>query len=264
MCLKKIQNCKGIRYNIFFNETGQTIIFALLKNDINMRKWLLAIFLFFVATPGVNAEDIFEGGFYLGGNITKMQDKVFPYDSRWGYQAGGYVRAGITWIQFLGAIEYSNTGTKYDTNGCFGLADGSDEQKHTSHYSSSNHYITLPLQVALGYWEECGGLTISGGGYIECGVYGQSKVKFNMKNYKNGMFSNSFDIDVKYNTFGSDDYQIKRFDVGWMIGAQLGLGPNVRIGVEYRKGLLNLSQAENWSLKKTNMCFNLIVGFPDE
>lgn len=213
----------------------------------------------------VKAEEVLEGGFYLGGNITKMRNDIFPYDPRWGFQLGGYLRAGTTWIQFLGALEYSNTGTKYKSEGTFGLSDGSYSQKHTAKNSSSNHYIALPLQIAIGYWDtedELGGITISGGGYIEYGVVGDSKLEFSLTDYKSGMHEYSESLTHKYNTFGDKQYQLKRFDVGWMIGLQIGVGPNVRLGTEYRKGLLNLSSVDGLPMKKSCWCFNLIIGFP--
>lgn len=211
-------------------------------------------------------QDCWDVSLYGGTNVSNMKTQFDEYDNAWGGQGGFLVKRGWTWAQIEGGLEYSYKGYKYDQRMTIGMVTGPDVGKYNDkkcRISSMSHHITLPISLAIGVWpdyDEGGfGFTISGGGYVDIGIAGKTKLTEKVSYIHNG-YQYAVGEEEKYETdvFGNLNHQLKRFDAGWQVGAMIALGPVVRLGATYRLGLVNVSNISNYKMYNKSIMVNLL------
>lgn len=206
-------------------------------------------------------QEFFNGGFYVRANMSTPNYEFIDYDKRFGGDIGFAAETGCKWCYVEYGLGYTNIGMKYKCE--LDLHDANSleyRENHKIKYKGIGHYIDIPLAIAFRLANKEGfGISISGGGYMDIGIAGKIKIKdsFSVFSYQAKEYSEDWKYDTKL--FGDESYQYKRFDAGWKVGANIHLGPVVRIGAEYRQGAINLSRLEG--TKFTNKVFNLSLIF---
>lgn len=235
---------------------------------IMLRYIVFLLLLFLLQFNVAQAQDVCEGGFYVGTNRTKFHERFFVYDNRWGGQVGFDAKIGNKFIQTELSLGYLNMGVKYIVNGVVGLDKNSKYQEHRYTYKSSGHYIDLPISISLGWWDmqDSGfGMTVSGGAYMSVGLAGEINVKGEYKSHdEGGHLYDSFSKKYSIKYFGDNNYQYKRFDAGWTVGGRFALGEIIRISVLYRQGFVNLSNIKNYKVTNRSLMLGLIFVVPED
>lgn len=231
---------------------------------------IIALFLCLIFIPEkIAAQAVRDGGFYAGANISKFDTHYNEYDNLWGGQGGIMFKVGTKWLQMEAALEYAYRGTKYQQTLYVGsTTDSSYRNEYQSKVVSSGHHITIPISLALGYWNMTedndwsgAGFTVSGGGYIDIGVAGHTKANLSYVYKESGAAIEDIKYDpVSTKLFGDLPHQIKRFDAGWTVGMMFGAGSGFRIGASYRHGLLNMSNLKGYKIYNRGIFLNFILG----
>lgn len=241
-------------------------------NILKTRHTLLAVFLivFSLQSQTAAGQDVLDGGFFAGMNTSNIDTKFSEYDSRWGGQGGFWLKLGSKWIQGEAALEYSYRSYKYQQDVIVGsTTDQTYSNVFNNSIVSTSHHITIPLSIAVGYWNmtedndyEGAGLTVSGGCYIDIGIAGRTKAEVNYK-YKEGgsVVYDHKPEPVKTGLYGDKKHQLKRLDAGWTVGMMFGAGAGFRIGASYRHGFVNISNIDGYKIYNRSLCINFLLGF---
>lgn len=240
-----------------------------IKDKVLFFKFVYCLLILIFFFNKLQAQKVLEGELYGGTNISKFETIFNDYDNFWGGQGGFIMKLGAKWIQFEGGLEYDYKGTKYIQNITVGSStDHSFHIDNETKVKYAGHYITIPLSVALGYWNiterndrEGIGFTVSGGGYINVGVAGQIKSRTTSLYYEgNSPVWEADPESFSTKVFGDSPHQIKRFDAGWSVGCMFGAGSIFRIGASYRHGLINISNLKGYKICNREILVNLIFG----
>ncbi len=215
-------------------------------------------------TCKASSQDVLEAILYGGVNFSNLHTKYNEYDNALGGQGGFLTKVGSRFVQVELGLEYSYKGYKYKNETQVGSEGGADSNYSfvvETRISSMSHHITIPIAIAIGKWsdEGNGGISFSGGGYADIGIYGRNVAKEKTLYYDaNALYG--VDDEVKYKTdlYGDMNHQIKRIDAGWQLGCLIGMGPVLRIGATYRRGLVNVSNISGYKQYNKSFMINLL------
>lgn len=226
--------------------------------------YLLILLLFLTFSQISRSQDVCEGGFYLGTNMSKLHEELFSYDNAWGGQAGVEWKVGSKWCQFEGQIGYSAMMSKFKDYIEVGQQEGGIVQRNKSVYKAVGHYLDLPLYLSLGWWDMEDsefGFTVMGGAYMEVGLAGTINIETDLENLNYGVVTARHTSHYSTSLFGDDQCNIKRFNAGWTVGARLALGYMIRIGATYRHGLIDLSNVHGRKSTRNSFFINIAFAF---
>lgn len=215
---------------------------------------------FFVGILWINVmlgQSFFNGGLYVRANMSSPDYEFIDFKNRFGGDVGIAMETGWKWGYLEYGIGYSNIGMKYESSILYmDSGDESYSEKSVFYCNVGAHYIDIPAAIAfrLANKKEFG-VSIDGGGYLSVGVTGKIKLDEYLTCNSYNMLIYEEDKAYSMDFFGDKSYQYKRMDAGWKVGAKIHLGRCVRIGMEYRRGLINLSNLEGTVYK--NRVFNL-------
>lgn len=236
-----------------------------MKNKLFYPEGLHIIVLMMMWIPSINGQEVTMGGMYGGVNRTKWDTSFSEFNPGWMGQFGFIGKAGLSWLQvdFAAEITGKNTGFTQVTT----VTD--TDQKWVTTYkdvvSNKSAHLTIPVSMAIGYWhqeednyEGWGGISVSGGMYVDVGIGGRSdcKVTVTHKSGNQEIVETYRDGDAM---FGSSPSKYKRFDAGWQVGVMAG--GRVGVGATYRYGLLNLSNVPGYKIYSRTLSINTYIMF---
>lgn len=197
-------------------------------------------------------------GIYVRANMSSPNYDFIDFKNRFGGGAGITMETGWKWGYLEYGIGYSNVGMKYEAG--MGVMESGNgiafNEYHEHRYVAKGHYMEIPVAIAFRLANKKGfGMSVDGGGYMSVGVAGKIKIDEHLTCKSYGAVIYEEDNLKEVSLFGDKTHQYKRLDAGWKVGAKIHLGECVRIGVEYRRGLTNMSNLEG--TKFTNNVFNL-------
>ena len=115
-------------------------------------------------------------------------------------------------------------------------------------------YLEIPVLLAYRHNFRKVQLVVNTGPYFAYGVCG--KLKLISESRQGTMTSKQ-----EYDWFGGEDAvgsaQVKRFDMGWHLGAGLKFKGNIYLGYSYEAGLVNTSRSEDYSVKTRSHAISL-------
>lgn len=231
------------------------------------RLYLLLLISFLAFPLRLHSQDVCEVGFYLGTNMSKLNEEFFNYDNAWGGQVGAEWKVGSKWCQFEGQIGYSVMMSKYKDMVEVGQLEGGLVQRNESQYKAVGHYLDLPLYLSLGWWDmkDTGfGLTVLGGAFMEVGLAGKINIETDSENINYGVVTERHTSHNSTSLFGDDNCNMKRVNAGWTIGGRMALGERIRIGATYRHGLVNLSNVHGRKSTRNSFFINIAFAFGED
>ncbi len=119
-------------------------------------------------------------------------------------------------------------------------------------------YLEIPLLAAYRHNFRKVQLIVNTGPYLAYGICG--KLKMTHEDH-NGTTTS----EQEYDWFGDEDAegsaQVKRFDMGWHLGAGLKFKGSIYLGYSYEAGLVNIGRSDDYSTKTRSHAISLGFAF---
>ena len=184
--------------------------------------------------------------------LATVADKDVAREGRHvGFHAGVSLEVPI--VESLGfetGLYFVQKAVKEKSDGLLGLGD--TEAKGTP------CYVEIPLLASYRHTFRKVQLQVSTGPYLAYGVCGKLKQE-TTNNY--GIVTSKQDADW----FGGEDdresLRMKRFDMGWHLGAGLKFKGSIYLGYSYEAGLVNCSRSEDAKVKTRSHAISLGFAF---
>lgn len=119
-------------------------------------------------------------------------------------------------------------------------------------------YLEIPLLAAYRHNFRKVLLIVNTGPYLAYGICGKLKIIHESR-------QGTMKSEQKYDWFGDEDTegsaQVKRFDMGWHLGAGLKFKGSIYLGYSYEAGLVNIGRSDDYSTKTRSHAISLGFAF---